>query len=252
MKRIAYTFIIFLLLTALGPLVVVLKNEVDFSSTDPAKMSRETAHLSPLPSQHSGAIVQVFAARTFNWRGPFSVHTWIAVKPEHAQHYTVYEVEGSRRFKDLPMVVIAEDIPDRYWYGNKPELLLTITGPKAQALIPEIDKAARHYVYAKEFSYWPGPNSNTFIATIAKQVPGLELALPGTAIGKDYLPWGQFISRAPSGTGYQISLGGIVGLTLAREEGLEINIIGLVYGISPYTLTVKWPGIGNITFSKLN
>ncbi len=248
MKRAFYIIGIFLLISALGPLVAFLNGEVDFSSNDHTKMSRESAHISPSPADHSEAIVQAFAARTFNWRGPFSVHTWIAVKPANANTYTVYEVIGWRRFHDLPVVAIHQDIPDRLWYGNKPELLLTISGSQAQALIPQIDKAARDYKYPDEYAYWPGPNSNTFIADIAKEVPGLGLNLPATAIGKDYLPFGKFVSVAPSGTGYLFSIGGVFSLTLARIEGLEINIIGLVYGINPLTRTIKFPGIGNMTF----
>jgi hypothetical protein len=30
---------------------------------------------------HRDAVVQVYASRTFGWRGAFADHTWIAVKP---------------------------------------------------------------------------------------------------------------------------------------------------------------------------
>jgi hypothetical protein len=54
-------------------------------------------------------------------------------------------------------------------------------------LIKRIDKAAREYPYANEYTVWPGPNSNTFTAWIARAVPELGVDLPATAIGKDYL-----------------------------------------------------------------
>ena len=43
------------------------------------------------------------------------------------------------------------------------------------------------YPYANTYSLWPGPNSNTFTAWIARAVPELETDLPATAIGKDYI-----------------------------------------------------------------
>lgn len=248
MKRIFKMILIFLFISVLGPLVVFLRGDVDFSSSDYRLMSRESAHISPSPAAHPEALVQGFVARTFNWRGPFSVHSWIAVKPKNADHYRVYEVLGFRLFDGLSVVSIEKDLPDRYWYGNKPELILNISGREAEALIPQIDKAAKEYPYPHEYRYWPGPNSNTFIAMLAKDVPEMQMALPGTAIGKDYLPLGKFFSEAPSGTGYQFSIGGVLSITLAKLEGLEINILGLVYGFSPYTRTIKWPGFGNITF----
>ena len=39
---------------------------------------RDSANLSPSPESHPEAIVQVFGARTWGWRGNFAVHTWIA------------------------------------------------------------------------------------------------------------------------------------------------------------------------------
>jgi hypothetical protein len=35
-------------------------------------------------------------------------------------------------------------------------------------------------------------------------VPELRLDLPPTAIGKDFLPNGEVVARAPSGTGFQV------------------------------------------------
>jgi hypothetical protein len=50
--------------------------------------------LAPDPATHDDAVVQVYASRAFGWRGAFSVHTWIAAKPQGAESYTRYEVIG--------------------------------------------------------------------------------------------------------------------------------------------------------------
>jgi hypothetical protein len=52
------------------------------------------------------------------------------------------------------------------------------------------------------------------------------------------------IDRMPSGTGWQVSLYGLLGLGLAREEGIELNILGLAAGIDFKDLALRLPGIG--------
>ena len=77
-------------------------------------------------------------------------------------------------------------------------------------------------------------------------MPELRVDLPPTAIGKDYLPGGALVAGTPSGTGYQVSLFGLVGVLAAVEEGLEINLLGLSFGIVPLDLALKLPMAGRI------
>ncbi|MEL6964991.1 MAG: DUF3750 domain-containing protein, partial [Pseudomonadota bacterium] len=93
---------------------------------------------------------------------------------------------------------------------------------------------------------WPGPNSNTFIAHLGRKVPALGLELPPTAIGKDFLDRGALTASTPSGSGYQLSLFGVLGLSLGREEGLELHILGFTLGLDPLDLEIKLPGLGRI------
>jgi hypothetical protein len=53
--------------------------------------------------------------------------------------------------------------------------------------IDAVDRAARAYPWKTTYKLFPGPNSNTFTAWIAKQVPELELDLPFSAIGSGYV-----------------------------------------------------------------
>jgi hypothetical protein len=135
---------------------------------------------------------------------------------------------------------------DAEWYGAAPELIRDLRGAEAEAVIAKLPEAVRSYPYAHRYSAWPGPNSNTFIAHLGREIPELRLAMPATAVGKDYLPLGEAISRAPSGTGYQLSLLGLLGALAGLEEGLEINLLGLVIGIDIRPPALKLPGIGNV------
>lgn len=192
------------------------------------------------------AVVQVYAARAFNWRGIFAVHTWIATKPAGAAAYTVHQVVGWNARRGNRVVVSHRDLPDRRWYGADPELLFELRGPDAAAAIPKIDRVVAAYPYPYKYVLWPGPNSNTFVAHVAREVPELEVDLPPTAIGKDFLPGGALIGRAPSGTGVQLSLFGIAGLILATEEGLEFNVLSLGIGVDPAGPALRLPGWGRL------
>lgn len=205
--------------------------------------SREPVGLAPDPASTPEAIVQVYGARAFSWRGYFGIHTWIAVKSTAAQSYTIYEVIGWMQRRKLPVVVIYENVPDRRWYGNMPELLLEKRGDGVDALIEKIDQAARSYPYAKDYTIWPGPNSNTFTAWISRAVPELQLDLPPTAIGKDYLGY-RLVSQAPSGSGFQVSIFGLLGVLVSAVEGIELNLLGLSFGVDFDPPALKLPLVG--------
>jgi hypothetical protein len=208
--------------------------------------TRDVSGLAPPPAATPEAIVQVYGARAFGWRGAFAVHTWIAVKPAGAASYTSYEVIGWRYWRGGNGLTRREGAPDHQWFGSTPEVYAELRGAEAAAAIPEIEAAVAAYPFAERYRTWPGPNSNTFTATIARQVPALRLDLPPTAVGKDYLGETTFVATAPSGTGYQISLFGVAGLLAAKEEGLEINLLGMTFGIDPLDLAVKVPGLGRL------
>ncbi|WP_322785994.1 DUF3750 domain-containing protein [Oceanobacter kriegii] len=157
------------------------------SNADWRTASREPAGLAPDPEQTSEAVIEVYGADAFSWRGWFAIHTWIAVKPAQASEYTVYEVVGWRVKRGLPALrEYTTSTPDRFWYGAEPEVLLSITGNKAAELIPRIQEAVTRYPWANEYTVFPGPNSNTFPAWVGLQVPELDLDLPFSAIGSGY------------------------------------------------------------------
>jgi uncharacterized protein DUF3750 len=228
-----------------GPLFTLASGHVSLHG-DWHNATHRPVGLAPDPATHPEAVVQVYASRTFGWRGAFAVHTWIAAKQANADRYTRYEVIGWRaRFGGSPLSIADDVAPDAEWYGAAPFVVRDVRGEEAQAIAARLDEVARRYPYAT-YRAWPGPNSNTFVAWLGREIPQLRLAMPALAIGKDYLPIGDFVAAAPSGTGYELSVGGVLGATLAREEGLEINLFGLVAGVDFRHPALKLPGIGRI------
>ena len=85
---------------------------------------------------------------------------------------------------------------------------------------------------------------------VGREVPELALDLPTTAIGKDFLTNGGLAENAPSGTGVQVSWYGVLGVLAARQEGLELNLLGLSFGIDFLRPAIKLPGVGRLGMSK--
>jgi Protein of unknown function (DUF3750) len=206
----------------------------------------DSAGLAPDPATTPEPVVQVYAARAWGWKGIFAVHTWIVVKREGAARYDRYEVVGWGVRHGRPAVRKDMRAIDGYWAGNPPRIVVDRRGPEVGALIERIEGAIATYPYPDQYRSWPGPNSNTFIAHIARSVPELGLELPPTAIGKDFLANGNLFAPTPSGTGYQMSLFGLLGLSLGRDEGLELNLLGLTLGIDPLDVAIKLPAVGRI------
>ena len=200
-----------------------------------------SARLLEEPAAHKAALVRIYAARTGRWRGIFAHHSWIVVKPEGAARYTRFDKVG------WGSPVRTDGWPaDARWFGNAPQLVVALDGPQAERLIPQIARAVAAYPYRNwgDYRVWPGPNSNTFVAWVVSQVPDLQVAMPPTALGKDFHAFSDIVGLTPSRTGIQIQLGGYLGLTIGWVEGVEMNFLGLVTGFDLRRPALKLPGWG--------
>jgi hypothetical protein len=196
----------------------------------------------PQASNFKSARVIVFTGTTGAWKGIFSVHSWIVIKPENASDWTRYDVVGwgnPVRVNNWP--------PDGRWYGNMPVAIADISGPDAAKLIPRIEAAVDHYRFshAGDYRIWPGPNSNSFTAAILRAVPDLGAALPPNAVGRDYRN-GIYAGRTDSGTGFELNLGGFAAVKVGWIEGIEVDLLGLVAGLDLRYPGIKLPGFGRI------
>ncbi len=164
-----------------GPILSACSFDKDYRTA-----SREPAGIAPHPASTNEAVLHVYGANAWGWRGWFAIHTWIAAKKTGETSYTVYDVVGWRGRRGQPVLGITQDLPDRYWFGSKPFLLKEHRGPGVDKLIDAVNQAARAYPWKTTYKVFPGPNSNTFTAWIARQVPELDLDLPFSAIGSGY------------------------------------------------------------------
>jgi hypothetical protein len=214
------------------------------------QLRRDSSGQAPDPAATPDAVVQVYAARTVGWRGLVAVHSWIAVKPAGAPGYTRYEVTGWGVGNGAPALRVNRTGPDNYWFGSRPELLVDRRGEGVDELIARIESAIETYPYPASYRTWPGPNSNTFTAYLGRAVPELRLDLPVTAIGKDFIPGGMPVAMSPSGTGVQLSLFGLLGVLAGVEEGLELNLLSLTFGVDVRRPALKLPVVGRVGLSQ--
>jgi hypothetical protein len=196
----------------------------------------------PPAAQFEPARLVVFTGTTGGWKGVFSVHSWIVFKRAGAREWTRYDVVGwgnPLRANGWPA--------DGRWFGNVPVAISDVSGAEAEKLIPKVETAIRGYSYnhAGDYRIWPGPNSNSFTATILRAVPELGVALPPNAVGRDFRG-GFYAGPTDSGTGVELNLWGFVGVKLGWAEGIEVNLLGLVAGLDLRHPGLKLPGFGRI------
>jgi hypothetical protein len=196
----------------------------------------------PTAEQHPDARVLILTGRTGGWKGVLSVHSWVVVKRENARRWTRYDVVGWGN-----PVRINGWAPDGRWYGDRPTVIADLKGAEAEKLIPKIEAAIAEYRFNNTGDYriWPGPNSNTFVATVLRAAPALGVTLPSNAIGRDFRPQAYF-GLTDSGTGVEANLWGLLGLKLGWVEGFEMNFFGLVAGLDLQNPALKLPGFGRL------
>lgn len=139
-------------------------------------------------------IVRLYAAPipSIEW---LAVHTWFVVKPK-----------GSHRFERWELwqrANLVSNDPDFARYGHvyknlqSPEgncgvpptyVLREVTGPAAETIASVVMRCSSAYPWRDRYSYYPGPNSNTYVAWILRQADW-DAVLPAAAIGKDWLPF---------------------------------------------------------------
>jgi hypothetical protein len=195
------------------------------------------------PPKVGEAALYVMEARTGGLKGIVATHSWIVLKEPSDHAYTRYDVVGW----GTPLRRDSQPADGR-WYGNDPAILYSAQGAEAERLLPALSAAIETYRWRNRGDYktWPGPNSNTFVAEILAAIPDIPIALPPTAVGKDYAP-GLRVRRTAAG-GITLNLGGVLGMTAGFRDGFAISILGLVAGLQFESPALLVPGFGRIEF----
>ncbi len=237
-KVLTWTFLAFFLLPVFGALGALAYQG---GPTHWSRYDRTVTSQLGEAAAHPEARILVMSGRTRGWKGALAVHSWVVFKRENDRAWSRYDVAG------WGSPVRLNWWPPDLWFGSRGDVLIDLKGAPAETLIPKIEAAIRSYQYANAGDYriWPGPNSNTFVATVLRAVPELGVTMPPNAVGRDYRPY-PYLGLSDSGTGVEASLWGLLGVKLGWVEGIEVNLLGLVSGLDVRNPALKLPGFGRI------
>ncbi len=206
-----------------------------------------SAGILPPAASVPGAAIHVMSARTGGLKGAVSVHSWLVVKAPDARRWTRWDVVGWGR-------ALRRDgwAPDARWYGNEPWFVASVTGPRAEALLPRVLGAVDTYPHGGRGDYviWPGPNSNSFVAHVLRAVPEIGAQLPPHAVGKDWLGNGLSATRDGGGD-LHLSAWGVAGVALGPRTGVELHLLGQTFGLDLRRPALKLPAIGRVGLSEV-
>ena len=197
----------------------------------------------PPASEHPSARVLVLSGRTGGWKGVLAVHSWIVIKRENATRWTRFDVVGWGN-----PVRINGWAPDGRWFGSRPVVVADVQGKEAERLIPKIEAAVQEYRFANAGDYrvWPGPNSNTFTATMMRAVPELADRIAVQRY-RPRLPHSVLTSARPTAAPASRSIfGDCWASRSAGSRAIEINFLGLVAGLDLRHPALKLPGYGRL------
>lgn len=200
-----------------------------------------SAALLPAPPLAEDAAIYVLAARTGGLKGAVSEHTWLVIQRPGRDGYERFDKVGWGR-------PIRRDAyaADARWYSNEPRIVAKIEGEAAAGAIPSVLAAVESYPFAENGGYriFPGPNSNSFVAHVLREVPAIGAVLPPAAVGRDYPTGGRLVRLDADGRDLHVSLFGYAGFSLGMKSGIEAHVLGLVAGFDPVRLGVKVPAFG--------
>jgi hypothetical protein len=179
----------------------------------------------------------------------FAHHTWIDVKEGDEAHWKRIEVIGaSSGARREPILAVLAHC-DRRW-DRDVRVLRTITGESAQRIAPRIEAVAKELdaKYRAGYDAWPGPNSNTLLAELARATPELSFVFHHNGVGKDYPGWFD-AGWTASKTGVHVDTLPI-GFAAALDEGLEVHLLQLTFGVSFFPPRLELPFLPELPFAS--
>lgn len=180
------------------------------------------------------------------WYKRFAHHAWIDLKRGDEGQWERLESLGPLGIGQTALSP-EEARLDRRLEGESVRLLGLVTGEEARRAIDGIDarskELARKY---EDYVAWPGPNSNTFVAEVARGVPELAFVFDPNAVGKDYGGWFD-AGLTASRTGVRVDTLPL-GVALGLREGVELHVAQLTLGLSfdppglslPFVPQIPW------------
>ncbi|MCA8923792.1 MAG: DUF3750 domain-containing protein [Planctomycetes bacterium] len=211
---------------------------------DPAQIPRDQDYL-----------VLVKSARLPGKFGPLVAqahHAWFELKDGSDARWESLEVLASSPvqltnvLRSDPLDFELDVLATERW-EHPVHLLQVLSGADAKRAIGILRAEAADYEAPDLYVAWPGPNSNTFVERLLRRCPGLDAALHHNSIGKDWA----WLRVGPSATGSGVELETpLLGVQLGLEEGVELHVLQLTFGIDLWPPALELPFLPRLGFPQ--
>lgn len=166
----------------------------------------------------------------------FATHSFVDYRENTDAAWRRVEVKTPK--SGVVMAVLNDgDVDEKERWGERVRILSQTDAVKHPNVFNDIRVFSKSYDDSVYRSY-PGPNSNTFVEKMAREVDGVNVILDHNAIGKEN---GFYLGKTSGGTGLKAQTP-IAGIALGLKEGVEVSALGLSAGVS------FWPPVIRIPF----
>jgi hypothetical protein len=177
-------------------------------------------------------------------------HAWFDVKQGSEGAWVRIEVMARAAFERRDVIEVrsigaAQARGSERW-DHAVHLHRVVRGPEARRIGEELVRLARGYPDARVYNGWPGPNSNTFVERLGRSVDGLRFQLHHDAVGRscDGL---LRVGLTASGSGVALETP-LLGLRVGLEEGLELHLLQLTFGLDLWPPALELPFLPRLGF----
>jgi len=118
------------------------------------------------------------------WIGAIAWHYWFVVAEPAGRHR--WEVWQTKNAGGFCIGHVHRDLkhPDDGVGGGPSRLVMTWQDPEARRIVSVLEEI-QNYPHCQRYRYWPGPNSNTFVAWVLREA-GIDFLLDPRGIGRRF------------------------------------------------------------------
>lgn len=174
------------------------------------------------------------------WYSHFAEHTWVDVKLGDEERWLRAEVLNESSGATCSPIRALEARSDWRWDDEPVRVHAVIVGERAQRIAQRIEPVTAQLAprYGGGYQAWPGPNSNTFVRDLSREIPELAFTFDHNALGKDYA-WIR-ARLTPSRTGVELDTWPL-GFAIALREGLELHVLQLTFAVRVWPPSIALP-----------
>ena len=171
----------------------------------------------------------------------FASHGYVEFREDVNSPWQRLEVVNEGSGVVLSEISDEEVHAERRW--KRPVRVVSQTNQNGKEIAAQILAYGKNYDDSL-YRPWPGPNSNTFMDGLLREVDGLSGVMEHNGVGKDFR-WR--VGATAGGTGVELQ-SPLLGAELGFKEGANLTFLGLTAGVGVWPPAVKIPFLPQVPF----